>query len=224
MPVIEESRARIPAEAVNLDGDLRVPDAAARLILLVNADNDPILRSVQHDIANALQVRGFATLHVELVTAAEAGVDQHDGRFHLDTRFLSDRMCAILGWIREQPAWRSRPVGVVVTGNAAAGVLTSAAHHADQVAAIVSIEGRADLSADSLNRVRARTLLLAAELDTHLADLNRYAAAHLPDARLDILKGATYRLDDSRTRADVIHRTTDWFGKAFLAEPPHANM
>jgi hypothetical protein len=200
-----------------------VPDTSADLIVLVSTDSDLMWRSVNDRIAGDLGERGFATLQVALVTAAEVHVERHDGRYHLDVPFLADRMCAILGWLRHQTAWRMRPVGVVVSGNAAAGVLTAAAHHADQISGIVSLEGRADLAEDSLKQLHVRTLLLAAGKDTHLADLNRYAAANLPNACLEILRDATYQFDERRTLDDVVHRTGDWFTEAPQVSIAHAN-
>jgi hypothetical protein len=215
MAVPHASRVRIPAGPVALEGRLQAPDTSAELIVLVSTDNDSMWQSVNDRIAADLDERGFATLRVALLTVPEVRDERHDGRYHLDVQFLAARVCAILGWLRHQPAWRTRPVGVVVSGYAAAGVLTSAAHHADQISGIVSLEGRADLAEDCLAQVHARTLLLAAGQDSHLADLNRYAAANLPNARLEILQDATYRFDECRTLDDVVHRTADWLTEVF---------
>jgi len=223
MTTVEVTRVQIPAGAVTLEGTVQVPDSSAELIILVSTDSDPMWRSVNDRIAGDLGARGFATLRVALVTAAEVQLERHDGRYHLDVQFLADRMCSVLGWLRHQPAWRMRPVGVVVSGNAAGGVLMAAAHHADQISGIVSLEGRADMAEDSLKQVHVRTLLLAAGKDTHLADLNRYAAASLPNACLEILRDATYRFDERRTLEDVVHRTGAWFAEAPQVPITHAN-
>ena len=224
MAVAESARVRIPAETATLGGRLQVPDSCAELIVVVSTDSDFTWQSVSDRIAGDLGARGFATLLVALVTPAEVQIERHDGRYHLDVQFLADRMCAVLGWLRHQPAWRVRPVGVVVSGNAAAGVLTSAAHHPEQIAGIVSLDGRADLAEDCLTHVHARTLLLAAGRDTHLADLNRYAAANLPNARLEILQDATCRFDEQRTLDDAVHRTVDWFAELFQPTSSHTSV
>lgn len=224
MDFAEASRVRIPAGAVTLDGRLCVPAPSAELIVVVSTDSDFIWQRVNDRIADDLKARGFATLRVALVTAAEIQIERHDGRYHLDVQFLADRMCAVLGWLRHQAAWRMRPVGVVVSGNAAAGALTAAAHHPDQISGIVSLEGRADMAEDCLKHVHARTLLLAAGKDTHLADLNRYAAANLPNARLEILQDATYRFDERRTLDDAVHRTVHWFAELFQPTSSHTSV
>ena len=59
--------------------------------------------------------------------------------------------------------------------------------------------------------IRADTLLLVAEGNTHIADLNRTAQLHIAGARLELVPHATHHYDDTSAITHVAWRTVEWF-------------
>ena len=202
----------IPAGSTFLTAALHRPPAPVALIVFATAGAHDSWQTRQTAARRLLELRGNATLDVNLLTATEEERDRRAGRYHLDIAFLADRLCLILTWVRHQPDLRALPLGLFVGGTASAAALRSASHHADQVGAIVSSCGRADLAEDDLAQLKVPTLLLAVAGDTHVVDLNRQASAMIrAPHRLEVIESAAHVLDDVSTDALVAERSAEWF-------------
>jgi putative phosphoribosyl transferase len=206
------SHARIPAPGISLAGDLHLPATPAGLIVFATAGENDSWRVHEPEVQALLESRGYGTLTVDLLTASEAMQDRDTGEFHLDTDFLADRFCTVLAWIGHQPDLRRLGLGVFLEGMASAAALRAAPHHADQISAIVSRSGRADLAEASLERVTTPTLLIAEASDGHVLDLNREASARIAAPhRLEVLSEAD-REGGGVSSADLVAaRTAEWF-------------
>jgi hypothetical protein len=192
---------------------LWLPARPAGLVLVLRTGrNDPHLQSGAQ-VEDMLRAADYATLSMDLLLDLEALQDEGTGRFHLDVPFLADRICLMLAWARHQPQLIGLPVGVIAAGTTVAGAVTSAAHHPDEIKAIVSRSGRADLAEHGvLTAVRAAVLQLAYECEPHTIDLNRLAARQLSAPhRVDILPDVPGRT--SPDSGIVARLACEWFAE-----------
>jgi putative phosphoribosyl transferase len=82
----------------------------------------------------------------------------------------------------------------------------------EAVHAIVSRGGRPDLAGAALVHVRAPTLLIVAEHDDQVIQLNREALAQLRcEKRLLIVPGATHLFEEPGALDEVARLARDWF-------------
>lgn len=192
--------------------------APAVVVFLKSRPHGPVTALGEY-IAAGLEVRGFATVQVNLLTADEQAADDADGRHRLDPEFLEARATAILDWVAAHPALAGRPLGLFADGHAAAAAILGAAARPDRVAAIVCLDGRLDLVERWYPAVRTATLLLVGEDSTHIADLNRHAHLHLAGARLELVPHASHRYVEPRAIAHIAWRSVEWFSHVLLPAP-----
>jgi len=199
---------RIRAGSAVLMGGLGLPAEPKALVVLASAGINDSLAHPDAPIAAGLQTRGFATLTVDLLTAAEETQETASGLYHLDAEFLTHRMCLVLAWIRHQPNLVHLPIGVFVEGMAATAAIGAAVHH-PEIRAIVSVDGRADLVDDVPDKTMAPVLLVAFADDRHVVDLNRKANARMRAPHgLTILSGKDVGGDSEESVAAISGR---WF-------------
>jgi putative phosphoribosyl transferase len=93
----------------------------------------------------------------------------------------------------------------------------AAAELPDVVSAVVSRGGRPDLVKNSLDAVRAPTLLIVGGNDEPVISMNRQALAKLkcPDKKLVIIPGATHLFEEPGTLEEVARVAAEWFGRHF---------
>jgi putative phosphoribosyl transferase len=79
---------------------------------------------------------------------------------------------------------------------------------------VVSSGGRPALAAGRLGEVKAPTLLIVGELDTHVLELNRQAMAKMNCINeLSIIPGATHLFEEQGTLPQAAHLAAGWFKK-----------
>jgi putative phosphoribosyl transferase len=218
---IDSTVVRIRAGSMVLMGNLGLPEAPKALVLLASAGINDSLAHPDAPIAAGLQTRGFATLTVDLLTAAEETQEIASGRYHLDAEFLTNRTCLVLAWIRHQPNLAQLPLGMFVEGMATAAAIGAAVHHTE-IGAIVSVDGRADLVDNIPEQTTAPVLLVAFAQDAHVVDLNRKANARMRSPHcLTILSGKAVGSDSEESVAGISGR---WFdqhlGKVAIERAP----
>ena len=174
-----------------LNLELALPAPAGRCagwIILPLAGGQTAIHST---LLPALHRAGFATLIVELLTAGEA----RDGAAAFNTAALSARLMAVTRWLSIQPEARGQRLGYLAAGTAAGAAFGAAAQLAagGLVAAIVSLNGRADLAAAQLGTVMAPSLLVVGRRDRLVLEANRAAARRLnPTSRLVVAPSFRY--------------------------------
>lgn len=123
------------------------------------------------------------------------------------------------------PAWMWRnaddalSIGVFGASTGGGAALVLAADHPDLIGAVVSRGGRPDLAGDKLGHVAAPTLLIVGGLDHQVILLNERALARLPDARLEIVPGATHLFEEPGALAQVARLAAAWFAGALKVRP-----
>ena len=212
MDVLEHRCGKLSGDSAEFEAVVRGLDTARALVVFLRTRPEGRLTSVEEHIAAGLEVRGFATVHINLLSKQEQDADDRTGCHHLDREFHRRRAEALLGWVDANPALRPLPLGLFADGAAAAAALEAAALPG-RVRAIVCLDGRVDLAEPDYGDIRADTLLLVAEGNTHIADLNRQAQMHISGARLELVPHATHRYDDARAITYVAWRTVEWFSK-----------
>jgi len=195
-----------------LRGDLVIPERAIGMVLFAHGSGSSRRSPRNRYVAGVLQEGGFATLLLDLLTAAEEQVDLTTGHLRFDIELLADRLLEATDWLQREPATRSLPLGYFGASTGAGAALVAAAERPDPVAAVVSRGGRPDLAGSALERVIAPTLLIVGGDDRAVIRLNERALAKLRcEKQLSIVSGATHLFEEPGTLEKAAMLARDWF-------------
>jgi dienelactone hydrolase len=189
-------------------GDLTMVDAATGLVVFAHGSGSSRRSSRNRAVAVALQRAGFATLLMDLLTPAEARVDERTREHRFDIPLLASRVEAAIDWVEQAPAVGGLPIGLFGASTGAAAALVAAAHRPRAIRAVISRGGRPDLAGAALPHVRAPTLLIVGSLDDEVLALNRQALDALRSpARLEVVPGASHLFEEPGTLEEVVRLT-----------------
>jgi dienelactone hydrolase len=206
--------------AVDLEGDLTVPGAAAGVVVFAHGSGSSRLSPRNVEVARSLQDAGLGTLLFDLLTAAEDAVDRRTRSHRFDIALLGRRLIGAIDWLDAQPGMVDRPLGLFGASTGAAAALVAAAQRPQRVRAVVSRGGRPDLAMDVLDRVRAPTLLIVGERDPEVLALNRQAAAELrAPHELTVVAAATHLFEEPGALEEVARVSGSWFRQHFVGTP-----
>src|SRR5260221_12494601 len=149
---------KIPPEG--LAGDLVVPHRATGVGLFAHGSGSSRHSPRNRYVASVLQQGGFATLLLDLLTAAEEQVDLETGALRFDIDLLGKRLLEATDWLQCAPATRDLPIGYFGASTGAGAALVAAAERPSGIRAVVFRGGRPDLAGLALPRVQAPTLLI----------------------------------------------------------------
>ena len=203
------SAVRIPAGAVQLDGDLVVPRSATGVVLFAHGSGSSRFSPRNTYVAKVLQEYGIGTLLFDLLTREE---DQnYETRF--DIALLTRRLLDATAWLQGDPQTQALHIGYFGASTGAAAALQAAAEMGDKVAAVVSRGGRPDLAGkDALGRVTAPTLLIVGAADYGVIELNQQAHALMHcKKQLSLIPDATHLFEEPGTLEQVASDAADWF-------------
>ena len=203
------STVRIPADAVELDGELIVPPSATGVVLFAHGSGSSRFSPRNGYVAKVLQQRGIGTLLFDLLTREE---DQtYETRF--DIALLTRRLLSATAWLQTSAQTKALKLGYFGASTGAAAALQAAAEMGSQVAAVVSRGGRPDLAgAAALGRVSAPTLLVVGGADYGVIELNQQAHALMHcQKKLTLIPGATHLFEEEGTLEQVAGAAADWF-------------
>ncbi len=202
----------IPADDAHIEGLLELPVNARGLVLFAHGSGSSRHSPRNNHVARVLHAQGSGTLLLDLLTLAE-DLDYHT-RF--DISLLTHRLLVASAYVMQHtPASRHLPIGYFGASTGAAAALQAAAALGDEVQAVVSRGGRADLAgAHELAKVRAPTLLLVGEADSDVLQLNRVAYAKLQcEKELSVIPDATHLFEEPGALDEVARQAADWFGR-----------
>jgi pimeloyl-ACP methyl ester carboxylesterase len=204
--VFEAREVRIPP--MDLAGTLRLPCVPGPVVVLVQVGGGNDARLCNTTIGDAFNQHGLGTLLFDLLAAAEAA----DGGSLLDIPRLAERTVEAVHWLAHEPALAGRALGLFAAGTGTAAALVAAAKLGEEVGAVVSRDGRPDLAGETLDGVRAPTLLIVGGLDTIARELNRQAFARLQGPKvLEIVPDARHLSTEPGALEMVIVHATRWF-------------
>jgi len=191
-----------------LEGFLTVPEHATGLIIFAHGSGSSRLSPRNAFVAEALQLRGMATLLFDLLTDEEA----LDRRNVFDVPLLASRLEEAVAWARADAEVGALNTGLFGASTGSAAALVAAAEIPEHVAVIVSRGGRPDLAGAALHKVSAPTLLIVGGDDTVVLDLNRDALGKLNcEKSLLVVPGATHLFEEPGALDQVARAASDWF-------------
>jgi len=191
-----------------LEGFLTVPEHATGLIIFAHGSGSSRLSPRNAFVAEALQLRGMATLLFDLLTDEEA----LDRRNVFDVPLLASRLGEAVAWARADAEVGALNTGLFGASTGSAAALVAAAEIPEHVAVIVSRGGRPDLAGAALHKVSAPTLLIVGGDDTVVLDLNRDALSNLNcEKSLLVVPGATHLFEEPGALDQVARAASDWF-------------
>lgn len=189
-------------------GQVIVPDDAKGIVLFAHGSGSSHASPRNRHVARILRHRGFGTVLVDLLSAAEAD----DRRNVFDIDLLAERLVTMMDWVHERADCEHQPLSLFGASTGAAAALRAAALAPGRVASVVSRGGRPDLTTDVLPVVAAPTLLIVGDLDVAVLELNREAASHMRCTHeLAIIPGATHLFEEPGTLDEVAVLAAAWF-------------
>lgn len=207
-----EQAVTVAAGGVSLEGSLTVPPGAHGLVLFAHGSGSSRHSPRNQFVAKSLRDGGLGTLLIDLLTAAEEGVDMYTREHRFDIGLLARRLAGAIDWLAEDSLTRELPVGLFGASTGGGAALVAAADRPRRVGSVVSRGGRPDLAGEALARVTAPTLLIVGERDAQVIALNRAAMAQMTaTVQLDIVPGATHLFEEPGTLEDVARLARDWF-------------
>jgi putative phosphoribosyl transferase len=214
---------RVPAGAAVCDGELRVPELATGLVIFAHGSGSSRFSSRNRAVAGALEESGFGTLLLDLLTPAEAAVDDVTRRYRFDIDMLGRRVIAASDWAIGRRELQRLPVAFFGASTGAAAALIAAAERPDVARAVISRGGRPDLAGEALPRVQAPTLLIVGGDDEPVIGLNREAMEQMRAlVRLEIVQGATHLFEEPGTLEKVSQLAAAWCRRYLHSYPPEA--
>lgn len=208
MSTDSETLVSIPADGVELEGMLAVPDGATGLVVFAHGSGSSRKSPRNNFVADVIRQRRLGTLLFDLLTEEEDRV--RDNRF--DIPLLTDRLVAVTEWLDGRESTRDLNVGYFGSSTGAASALRAAARFGDDVDAVVSRGGRVDLATEVLGDVRAPTLFIVGGDDTQVLQLNRDAYEQLScEKRLHVVEGAGHLFEGEEQLEEVATVAADWF-------------
>jgi putative phosphoribosyl transferase len=204
-------------DRVVLEGMLSLPKGARGLVLFAHGSGSSRHSPRNRYVAGVLQSHGIGTLLFDLLTRQEESVDQWTGQLRFDINLLARRLAGATQYVMRNPELKDLAVGYFGASTGAGAALVAAAELPSLVSAVVSRGGRPDLAEESLNEVRAPTLLIVGGNDQPVIELNRQALAKLAcrEKQLIIVPGATHLFEETGTLEEVARLAAEWFTKCF---------
>ena len=203
---VVERAVRVPTAGVLLDGDLALPVAQPRGVVLFAHGSGSSRRSPRNRrVARVLQESGWATLLVDLLTPQEEQIDLRTRELRFDIARLAERLTGAADWLGQQNDTAQLPLALFGASTGAAAALITAAERPERVRLIISRGGRPDLAGDALARVQAPTLLIVGERDPQVRQLNQVAAAVMrAPVSIEVVPAATHLFEEPGTLEAVI--------------------
>lgn len=199
----------IPADAVQIEGMLEIPEHPVGLVLFAHGSGSSRLSVRNNHVAAFFREAGLGTLLIDLLTVEE---DRHyQTRFDID--LLTHRLDCATAWLVAQDFAAGLPLGLFGASTGAAAALRVAARRAQHIAALVSRGGRPDLaSKEILEIVRTPCLFIVGGDDHGVIELNQtaYDVLHT-EKRLAIIPGATHLFEEPGKLDEVAMIAQSWF-------------
>ena len=203
---------RVPAGAVELEGELIIPAGATGIVIFAHGSGSSRFSPRNKFVAEKIRDRGVGTLLFDLLTPDEEAIDQYTRHLRFDIGMLAGRLEAAARWLLTTEEGQGRSIGFFGSSTGGAAALVAAARIGNRTGAVVSRGGRPDLAADALSRVTAPTLLIVGEFDDVVIKLNREAFDRLTcEKHMEIIPGATHLFEEPGTLEKVADIAAAWF-------------
>jgi dienelactone hydrolase len=216
------TQIRVPAGGVELEGEVALPAKAPGLVLFAHGSGSSRQSPRNQYVASVLRQAGLGTLLFDLLTAEEERAEALTAHLRFNIDLLADRLVAVTRWALDQATIRDAGIGYFGASTGAAAALVAAAEMGGSVAVVVSRGGRPDLAGNTLERVRAPTLLVVGGEDSSVIQLNEEAYSRLHcEKALRIIPGASHLFEEPGTLEIVARMVTEWFSEHFATFHSH---
>jgi putative phosphoribosyl transferase len=220
-PAVSEGErvVSVPAGGVLLEGNLRMPAAAAGIVAFAHGSGSSRHSPRNRFVADALHRSGLGTLLVDLLTPDEESVDLRTRQLRFDIGMLADRLVGVADWLRGERETASLQVGFFGSSTGGGAALVAAAERPEVVGAVVSRGGRPDLAGPALPRVRAPTLLIVGGGDRAVIGMNEDAMGRMTaPVEMKIVEGASHLFEEPGKLEEVARLAADWFLRHLASE------
>ncbi len=219
--VHHDGQVAVASGHVRLDGMLELPDSPIGVVLFAHGSGSSRHSPRNTFVAVRLRAARVGTLLIDLLTHEE----DRDYQTRFDIDLLTKRLADAVRFLARDPRTEKLPVGLFGASTGAAAALRVAAEMPEIIAAVVSRGGRPDLAGgDTLNRVKAPTLLIVGGDDYEVIGLNQQAGAELDCVKeLAIVPGATHLFEEYGALDEVVRLAADWFGRHLKDRVPEAS-
>lgn len=205
-----EKLIQITFHDVLLEGMLKIPQSARGIVLFAHGSGSSRLSPRNNFVADVLNQAGLATLLIDLLSKQEDEIYQT--KFDID--LLTDRLNAVIQWLKTQSETKSLSVGLFGASTGAAAALQVASKMGEQIQAVVSRGGRPDLAMNLLDKVCAPTLFIVGENDFGVIELNQDAFAQLTcPKKFVIVPNATHLFEEPGCLDEVARLAKEWFSR-----------
>ncbi|MBV7696871.1 dienelactone hydrolase family protein [Streptomyces sp. TRM70350] len=199
----------VPASGAPLAGDLVVPGPVRSVVVIAEGSSSSRGSSRDRALADALHRAGMGTLLLDLLTELEKRADARSAWHLFDVPFLAQRLVAAIDWLDQRPETAGVPVGLF---GADASALLAAAERPQRVSAVVVRGGRADLTYDALQRVRAPVLFIIGGDDETDPRISQEGAAQLSaPSEVHVVRGATHLFHEPGALEEIAAAARHWF-------------
>jgi putative phosphoribosyl transferase len=210
----EEVSVYLERDAIELRGNLTIPDLAKGLVIFAHGSGSSRLSPRNQFVAKVLVENQLATLLLDLLTPQEEVIDLQTREFRFDIPLLAQRLIGATEWARKNSETSHLSSGYFGSSTGSAAALIAAASEKEKIFAVVSRGGRPDLASRVLHQVTAPTLLIVGGNDYDVIEMNKGALDMLKvEKELQIVPGATHLFEETGTLEIVAGLASDWFMK-----------
>lgn len=203
-----ESAITIPADGVELEGELAVPAKAKGVVIFAHGSGSSRHSRRNQLVARTLRWRGHGTLLFDLLTQQEEHAEKDTGHLRFDIQLLASRLLAAAQLVQKQMP--DKYIGFFGASTGGGAALVAAAEM--PVAAVVSRGGRPDLAGEALQRVTSPTLLIVGSADKEVLELNQQAFGQLTcEKELKLIPNATHLFEEPGALEAVAEEAAVWF-------------
>ncbi|HEY5852542.1 MAG TPA: phosphoribosyltransferase family protein [Aldersonia sp.] len=207
-PPLRDEEITVTAATVELAGHLTLPGNPAGIVVFAHGSGSSRHSPRNRYVAEVLNRAGLGALLFDLLTSDE----ENDRARVFDIELLATRLVEVTRWVGAQQEASALRIGYFGASTGAAAALRAAADQRVDIGAVVSRGGRPDLAGSALARVQAPTLLIVGGDDRAVLELNRRAAAAMPQPpTIAVVPGATHLFPEPGTLEQAAGLARDWF-------------
>jgi putative phosphoribosyl transferase len=211
---LRSQAVRIPIGKFELDADQVLPRAGRGIVLFAHGSGSGRRSPRNRLVASHLHDRGFGTLLLDLLTGAEASVDEVTAAYRFNIPLLQDRLLAATDWVTGRPESKGLPIGYFGASTGGAVAMIAAAERPEVVGAIVLRGARTDLGDGAAPSIRCPTLVLVGGNDPPIRQVNAETMRRLRcEKELVVIPGASHLFEEAGALEAVADQTTGWFDR-----------
>lgn len=214
---MENLEISILVDDSSIKGNLTIVPNSTALVVFVHGSGSSRFSSRNQFVAQVLNGNNISTLLFDLLTEQEEQIDQVTRQHRFDIEVLVKRLVNVTKWLKGHKLTKHLKLGYFGASTGAAAALVAAAELPNDILAVVSRGGRADLAGDYLRKVKAATLLIVGELDPEVIEFNKFAFAQLNSKKtIVIIPKATHLFEEPGTLEEAAKFTVEWFVKYLI--------